>query len=514
VALVPLLGSRTVAQTPTRPGAEAGRYLFSDLAERVIPSVVTVYVKRDMRKEMDPQTLERLKEFQKQYRGMDPFLRQLIPFNVPGQDGEDDENDNGNLPEDAEQWITKGSGSGVIVSADGYVVTNWHVVGEKKNNPEIRVVLSDNTELSGKDVQLIESSKLADLALLKINRSGLKPIAFGDSEKMRIGEWVAAIGSPLDLRLTVTQGIICAKHREIDSAAGLGSMLQTDAVINPGSSGGALVNLDGQLIGINRLITTPFQGREAWSGYGFAIPSNDVKQFVDTVLKSGKITYGYIGVGVANEFQDSPKLRQALGLDKDQKGALVIKVTPGAPAAAAGLQEGDMIVAADGKPIENYNDLISTVARRNVGTTVHLKVLRPQENASPREMTINLKVAERPSEEQLEQVLRGGDKGQGQPKPQVREENNLGVRVEPYNEGGRQGVKIMEVQPGSPAARAGLQEGDVIYEINFKPIRTAQDIDKALKRTDKPHLIRYLRDGNPGLVAIDQNSMGRGGRKR
>lgn len=496
--LIPVLGTRTTAQQPSRGNGSGGdRYLFSDLAERVIPSVVTVYVKRDMRKEMDPQQLERLKEFQKQFQ--DPLLRQLIPFNVPQQDNEGDEG--------GDQWITKGSGTGVVVTADGYVVTNWHVVGDKKNKPEIRVVLSDNTELSGKDVELIESSKLADLAVLKIRRPGLTPIPWGDSDRVRIGEWVAAVGSPLDLRMTVTQGIICAKHREIDSGAGMGGMLQTDAVINPGSSGGALVNLDGQLIGINRLITTPFQGREAWSGYGFAIPANDVKRFVDQVIRSGGVTYGYIGVGVANEFQDSDKLRSALGLDKNQKGALVLNVTAGGPAAEAGLEQGDLIVGADNQTVTNYNDLVSYVANREVGATVKLTVMRPQENSSPKRVTVNVKVAKRPSEDELEASMRGGNgKAQPKPKPQVQEENRLGVQVEPFNQNGKQGLRVTKVAPNSAAQRAGIAEGDVLTSINHRPLKSEEDINRALEtrrgRT-QPHLIEFLHEGNPNMAAIE-----------
>lgn len=505
LALVPWMGTRTTAQTVVpRTGSAADRYVFSDLAEKVIPSVVTVYVKRDLRKEMSPQQLEQLKKLQKQFQ--DPLLRQFIP-GMPAPDNGDDQGDEGSAGPGGpggDQWITKGSGSGVIVSADGYVVTNWHVVGDKKNNPQIRVVLSDNTELSGKDVEVIESSKLADLALLKIHRPNLHPIPFGDSEKLRIGEWVAAIGSPLDLRLTVTQGIICAKHRTIDSGAGMGGMLQTDAVINPGSSGGALVNLDGQLIGVNRLITTPFQGREAWSGYGFAIPANDVKQFVDQVVKQGRVTYGYIGVGIANEFQDSDKLRQALGLSKDEKGALVMNVTAGGPAAEAGIQEGDLIVQTDGQTVADYNDLVSYVAHRPVGSVVKLVVLRPQENAKPKRVTLSLTIKERPSEEELLRSQNGEEPTPPAPKPQVREQNDLGVKVEPFSKGSRNGVKITAVEPGSVAQRNGLQDGDVITEINRMPVHNGADINKALAlRKNQTHLIKGFRNNQPIMVPID-----------
>ncbi|MCL5270284.1 MAG: trypsin-like peptidase domain-containing protein [bacterium] len=277
------------------------RFLFANLADQVIPSVVTVYVKRDLKRNMTPEELRQFEQFRRFFQGPDnPF--QGSPFEFffgPDQGQEPDQQDPGNENPHAPDgennpFLQQASGSGVIISADGYIITNWHVVGDKDQGTSITVVFSDNSELDNNHVKLVESNRLLDLALLKVDRKGLKPIQWGDSDKLRIGERVACVGSPLDLRETVTQGIVCAMHRNVD--IGIGDMIQTDAVINPGSSGGAMVNLEGQLVGINRLITSRTGW---WQGYGFAIPANDVRYFTDQVIRTGHFTAGYIGIEMA-----------------------------------------------------------------------------------------------------------------------------------------------------------------------------------------------------------------------
>lgn len=501
LALVPWL---TKAQSSQPAGdTKDGRYVFADLAERVIPSVVTVYVKRDLKKELSPEQLNKLEQYRRFFE--DPQMRQFFsPFSPgpqqspqmpsPGQPGqEEEEND---------FMIQKGSGSGVIISEDGYILTNWHVVGNKKDQAEIRVVLSDDTELSGKDVQLIDSSPLIDLALLKVNRKGLHPLQWGNSDTLRIGERVSAIGSPLDLRLTITQGIISAKHREV--GMGLGDMLQTDAVINPGSSGGPLVNLDGQLIGINRMIATPSQSGR-WEGYGFAIPSNDAKYFANEVMTKGRVSYGYIGVMMASELQDTGKMREAIGLGKDQKGVLVMGVNPDTPAAKAGLQEGDLITAADGTKIEDSGDLLGYVARRGIGSTIKFTVLRAGESKTPKEMTVKVTVAERPSEDNL---LPGQKKSPEKESPKLDElgKNALGLVVEPYDKEGTQGLQITSIRPNSAAARAGLQEGDVLLKLNRMALKSPADLNKAVQGhpQGRPHLLQFMREGRTLLTPLDE----------
>lgn len=395
IALVLLL--LTPYMVKTQPSPVSGdqvitRRTYRDLAKKVIPSVVTVYVQRDLYKSMTPEQRQQYDQLRQFYE--DPFLRQFLQPGMPGNGQNDDQQ--------GDSIIARGSGSGVIISADGYIVTNWHVVGDKRAQPEIRIVFSDDTELSGKDVEILESSQLIDLALLKVKRTGLTPIRLGDSDKVEIGDSVAAVGSPLELKETITSGIISAKHREFGT--GLGNMLQTDAAINPGSSGGALVNLDGELIGINRLIATAGQSG-AWSGYGFAIPSNQVKYFIDQVRSAGRISYGYIGLALAGEEEDTAKVREALGYGRDQKGVLLMGVTANGPADKAGLKQGDMVLSVDGRAVNTPTDLLGYVVRRPVGSKVKVTYLRPSRGSQPRERTSEVTVIARPSEEELPQGL-------------------------------------------------------------------------------------------------------------
>lgn len=479
------------ASTNAPDGQVITRRTFTDLAKKVIPSVVTVYVKRDMSKSMTPEQKQQYDQMRKFFE--DPFLRQFLPPGMPGP-GQNNE-------QQGDSIIMRGSGSGVIVSADGYIVTNWHVVGNKKELPEIRVVFSDDTELGNKDIEILESSELIDLALLKVKKTGLTPISLGNSDKVQIGDWVAAIGSPLELKETITQGIISAKHRELGS--GLGDMLQTDAAINPGSSGGALVNLDGELVGINRMIASP--GGAQWAGYGFAIPSSQVKYFIDQVKATGKISFGYIGLAMAGEEQDSVKMREALGFKPDQKGVLIMGVTPNGPAAKAGLKEGDMILSVDGREVNDPSDLLSNVVRRPVGSTVKMTYMRPaQGGAQPEEKTAEVQVTSRPSEEALAKGLQGGptpEEGQ----PEQGKANDLGVQVEPYRDKSTEGLKVTAVMPGSPADKAGIKPGDVLLKMDWVDLTSEQDLAKALKaRTPgKPAPLYIMRGGQKFLIPID-----------
>lgn len=485
VAVVWLMPVRVSSAAGGNPAD--GRYVYADLAEQVIPSVVTVYVKKDLKLGMSEEDRRQFEQFRRFFEN--PQLRRFFGPNVPIPESQPDE----------DPLIAKGAGSGVIVSEDGYIVTNWHVVGNKKDQAEIRVVFSDNSELSGKDVELVASTWLIDMALLKVNRRGLKPVRFGDSDRLRIGERVAAIGSPLDLRLTVTQGIVCAKHRELGQ--GIIDMLQTDAVINPGSSGGALVNLDGELIGINRMISTPTaSGR--WEGYGFAIPSNDVKRFVDQVRETGEIAFGYIGVMMAQDSENTPKMREALGFDRDRKGVLVMEAVPGTPAGDAGLRQGDMIVEANGEPIEDNGDLLGFVARQPIGSSIRLRILRPTEGGKPQENVFRVQVAKRDEEKIME--MRGPEEKREEEKP-VPTPNDLGLRLEPIREGDLQGLKVLDVAPDSPALRAGIQPDDVLTRLNFVPLKTMADLDMAIgaRKGDKPHVLYFTRKGRSMMTLIE-----------
>jgi S1-C subfamily serine protease len=490
-------GSKAGAQAPAAPAATSGdsigRFTFADLADKVLPSVVTVYVKRDMKASMSPEEREKLEKFKQFFNN--PQFRQFFGPDGPGMP------DNGD--EDQNPFIAQSSGSGVIISADGYIITNWHVVGDLSDKSDIRLVFSDDTEVKGADVKLVFSHQVADLAILKVNKSGLTPVKWGNSDNLRIGERVAAIGSPLDLRATITQGIICAKHRDVDGSAG--DMLQTDAVINPGSSGGALVNLDGELVGINRLITTN-SGR--WQGYGFAIPANDAKSFADQVVSKGKVSYGYIGITMGSALEDTPKMREALGIDKDHKGVLISAISPDGPADKAGLRVGDFITRADETDIESSSELLRFVMRRKVGDTINLHVLRADEDGKLAEKTLKLRVSERPDQKELEAQLRGmPQKPNATPTPKP-EENQamLGLSLEPYEQDGSKGLRVTDVAPESPAARAGISQGDILISLNRVTLQTMDDFTRALKKkvAGRQHVVQIIHSGRLTLATIDE----------
>lgn len=511
LALAVCAPMRVQARITTGADTPISRYTFTDLAEKVSPSVVTVYVSKTLTEDERKQ----LQDLRKQFRGQG--LEDIIPpefrkyFDIP-----DPEEESEPLPDDFE--MQQGSGSGVVISEDGYILTNWHVVGNKDDHVKIAIRFSDESEIKDDDVKLVFAHQLADLALLKVDEDALKkiskdavrPIAWGDSDNLKIGEMVAAIGSPLDLRQTVTAGIICAKHRDVGSS-GLGDMIQTDAVINPGSSGGALVNLDGELIGINRLITTR---TGMWQGYGFAIPSSDARRFAEEVTQTGKIAFGYIGITMGGSLQDTRLMREALGLDLDLEGVLVVDVSrpdeggmPG-PAYEAGLRQGDFITEVDGQRVKANTELLQIVARKQVGDKIKIVALRSGEKGKVREKTFRVKVAERPDEKTLRERINGKGGGSLKVKPEKEEEKeetpgNLGMMVEPYEGGGVEGLKVRSVEPRSPASKAGIKAGDILVQLNFNELNEASDLSEALKSRDgEMHVLSIVRDGRRQMLPV------------
>lgn len=471
------------------------RYTFSDLADQVIPSVVTV----DIKKEVPRRNTSEMIPF--------PFDQFFDPFNPQWPQDNDPNNPNQptpkfryrgeqSSPEEDNRYFLRGSGSGVIISEDGYIVTNSHVVGLPEDELEISIVFSDETELSGDDVKLVYSNELIDLAILKVNKTGLKPIKWGDSDKVRIGEAVVALGSPLALRHTVSQGIVCAKHRSL--GIGLGDKIQIDAVINPGSSGGALVNLDGELIGINQIITTPASSGR-WEGFGFAISSKDVKYFADRVITEGSVSYGYIGILIRPLESISDEMLKALGFEGNTKqGAYVMSTTPGQPADKAGIQVGDIILEANGTPVKDSTDLVDTIARSRVGSTVMLKVMRDVGGNKAEQLSIPVEIATRPEERNLT-IAQNGMNAPSTPKTG---KGNLGLMFKESEEG----LVITEVQQNSPAAKAGLRSGDLVTALNRVEVKSYNDFKKALdaRKEGRPHLIAFKRDGATMLAPIKE----------
>ncbi len=406
------------------------------------------------------------------------------PFESPFGGGEQDPFEEffkrffGDVPQ--REFRQRGLGSGFILSEDGYIVTNNHVV-EKAN--DIEVVLEDGERYKAK---VIGKDPKTDVALLKIEPKHKLPAALlGDSDKLEIGDWVIAVGNPFGLGHTVTAGIVSAEGRSL----GLGpydDFIQTDAAINPGNSGGPLFNLQGQVVGVNTAIVAGGQG------IGFAIPINLAKSIITQLKGTGKVVRGWLGVLVQ---QITPEIADGLGLS-EPKGALVSDVTPGSPADKAGIKRQDIITEFNGQKINDMQGLPKLVAATPPGTQVQLKLLR-----NGKEQTVNLKVAELP-----EEIAKAGGTGAQQI------ERNLGIVVQEINPQMQrrlgiedsQGVIITNVDPGSLAHEAGLSPGDIILEINRKQIKNLDEYRKALDsvKTGQTALFLVKRNKNTLYIAL------------
>lgn len=368
----------------------------------------------------------------------------------------------------------QGLGSGFIIDRDGTILTNNHVI---ENAERIMVKLQDDREFEGK---VIGRDGKTDIAVLKIDAKGDLPVApLGDSNRLEVGEWVVAMGSPFGLTNTITAGIVSAKGRSI-GAGPYDDFIQTDASINPGNSGGPLANMRGEVVGISTAIFSRTGGN---MGIGFAIPINSVKELLPELKAKGKVTRGWLGVAIQ---QVTPELAASLGISP-ARGALVASVAEGGPAEKAGVKVGDVIVEYDGKPIKDSNQLPIVVARTEVGKKVQLKVLRDK-----KEIRITVPIAELKDEEIVASTPKREDLGLTvqQLTPQIA--RSLGLkRVE--------GVVITSVDPQSPAAEAGLRQGDVILEVNRKPIGSLSDFEKAVGGNKDKNLLFLIRRGESDL---------------
>jgi len=379
----------------------------------------------------------------------------------------------GDIPQ--REFRQKSLGSGFIISKDGYILTNNHVI-EKAT--EIRVRLLNKEEFKAK---VIGRDPKTDIALIKIKANhSLSAATLGDSDALRVGDWVIAIGNPFGLGHTVTVGIISAKERII-GAGPYDNFLQTDAAINPGNSGGPLVNLEGKVVGINTAIVAQAQG------IGFAIPINMAKYILPQLKERGKVMRGWLGVMIQ---EVTPEIAHALGL-KEVKGALVADVTPGSPADKADIRRGDVIIEYNGKKIEEMNELPRLVANTPVGKSVPIKIWR---NGKIKQLTV--KVGE------LEEKVAKGERRYA---PQ-----DLGLKVEeltPYL-AQRLGVKrthgvvITYVVPGSPAHEAGLSRGDIILKINRHPIEDLNDYQEVINSAKPGDTLLFLIERREGTLFV------------
>lgn len=427
----------TVAAPAPVPAAVAA-VSYAPVVERVMPAVVTIRVEK--RASMVPTGGQIPEE-----------LRRFFGDQIPQMRGQ-------RAPR-----LQRGLGSGVIVSRDGYILTNNHVVDGAET---VKVELPDDRSFTAKVVGVDPAT---DLAVVKVEAKDLPTLEFGDSDAVKVGDAVLALGNPLGVGETVTSGIISAKGRQTSGGDSYQDFLQTDAAINHGNSGGALVNAGGQLIGIPSQILTPGDGN---IGLGFAIPSNMAKHVMDQLIATGTVRRAKLGVNVQRITSD---LAASLGLPST-RGALVSRVEEGSPAEKAGLRQGDVITSYNGKPVADNNQLRNSVASTTPGTAVELQVLRNGRTETLQATVGELAAArERASAPALE-----------------RGEGRFGMAVEPANNG----LTIVQLDPSGVAAESGLEEGDVIQKVDGRAVRTAAELKSALDRTDgKPSLLLVERDG-------------------
>jgi serine protease Do len=380
-----------------------------------------------------------------------------------------------------QRQIEHGIGSGVIISPDGYIITNNHVVDGAM---EVRVTLHDRRSFPAK---VIGTDKLTDLAVVKINATDLPTIAWGDSTKLVPGQSVLAIGNPFgQFQFSVTRGIVSAVDRSNpfrDDARKPGGFIQTDAAINPGNSGGPLVNAHGQLVGINTFLISDTGN---FSGAGFAIPTQTIHPVVDSLIKNGVVHHGYLGVGLNDVTPDNAKFFNLTG----NTGALIASVTPDSPASRAGLKEGDVVTGVNGHPVENGGDLQVVVSEEAPGSKIKLDVMR---NGRPEQIDLTVGEYHKNQEVAAAATDESGHARLGiaisDLTPDVRQQLQLGSDV--------QGVAVAQVQPGSPAEDAGLTGGDVIMEVNRKPVTSAEQFRNEVKQlpAGKDMLLRVWANG-------------------
>ena len=358
--------------------------------------------------------------------------------------------------------IQRGLGSGFVISEDGYILTNNHVVREAD---EITVSFQDGRSLEAK---VVGTDPRTDLAVLKVDARGLKPLYLGDSDQVRVGQWVAAIGSPYGLPATLTSGIVSAIGRSRVGITDYDNFIQTDAAINPGNSGGPLVNLRGEVIGVNTAILTRSGGS---NGVGFAIPVNLARSVVERLVSEGHVARGWLGVLIQDLDGD---LARSFGYD-GADGALVSQVTPGGPAEQSGLREGDIILSLDGEKVEDMTDLRFRVSEHRPGDRVQLEVWR-----DGKRLGVEVELGD------LDQAL--GEGGLTQAAPERMEELGMRVTAVPEKQwdpdSGPRGVQVAEVDPLGIAARAGIQPGDRIVAVGKEPVDGVSAFHRLMSRAD------------------------------
>jgi serine protease Do len=456
----PATAPAATVQSPEIVGPLVPATGFSPIVKKTGPSVVSITSTSMMKAADDGDGLSQL------FRGFPGFEMPDNPqFRMPRKQ--------------------QAAGSGVIMTSDGYILTNHHVVDSAT---KVHVVLSDKREF---DAKVVGTDADADIAVIKVDATGLPAVTIGDSSRVEVGDVALAIGNPFALGQTVTMGIVSALGRTGLGIEKFENFIQTDAAVNPGNSGGALVNTRGELIGINTAILSESGGNQ---GIGFAIPSNTARSLMNQIKEHGQVTRGYIGI-VPQDL--TPQLASSFGI-KDTKGALVSFVEDNSPAAKAGLQQGDVIREANGTPINDQGELRNKIVDLEPGSTLSLKVLR-----NGAEKTLSVKVAARPVETASKSA----------PVPDTGTSGKLGVAIQDLNpQIARQlglaasvtGVVVTQVQPDSPAADAGLKRGDVVQEVNRQPVKSASDFRNAVSQSAKSVLLLIRRDDRTIYTVVER----------
>jgi serine protease Do len=435
---------------------------FAPIVKSVTPSVVKVFVTTAAQRQLSGADMEQFRRF------FGPMFPDFDQQQSPNQHA---------------------LGSGVVVSPNGYILTNNHVI---ENAKDIQVALNDGRTFSAK---LVGTDPQTDVALLKINANNLPALTLADSDAVEIGDVVLAIGNPFGIGQTVTEGIVSAKDRtNISSGDQDEDFIQTDAAINPGNSGGALVDTQGRLVGINTSILSRTGGNQ---GIGFAVPSNLCRWVMNSLVQNGKVTRGFLGVVIQNL---TPDLAKAFKVDRSV-GALISEVSPNGPADSAGLKNGDVVLQYDNKPIESASQLKLRVAETNPGVSVPVEIDRSGETK-----TVSVVVKERSgSSVAANQTPKPADDGSlnGVTVQDLSSE----VRAELKVPGNVQGAVIEEIDPASPSYEAGLRVGDVITEINHRPIKSAQEaVDATSAKPNGQTLVKVYRNGGSQYVAVHEGS--------
>ena len=432
---------------------------LDEVADAARPAVVNISTTSTVSKEEEP--------FGNMFNG--PFFRHFFGDQFGG-------------PEQKRKFKSSALGSGVIVSGDGYILTNNHVV---KGADDIKVILYDKREFKAK---VVGTDPRTDLAVVKINAKDLPTLPFGDSGKLKTGDVVLAIGNPFGLNQTITMGIVSAVGRSNIGLADFEDFIQTDAAINPGNSGGALVNGSGELVGINTAI---FSTSGGYMGIGFAIPSDMAKSVMDSIMKHGKVIRGWLGVSIQSL---TPELAKSLGI-KEAEGALIAGVDSGSPADKAGLKRGDLVVELNGKKITDVTNLRNAVAATAPGTRVDFKIIRNGKELSVPATLGEYREKKIVRKTEYDNALKGVTVQELTPSLRDRLDRPEGLA----------GVVVTEVGPDSPA-QGLLQANDVIQEVDRKPVRSAQEYEEIVSKIGEHATVLLLiyRDGGSAYLTIQR----------